>query len=178
LLFFGEVDVSYLIAIFWGLGAILLLLGSAIYRLGLISLDMFSYPMGWLHWLALFVSLVFMGFSEGYRGFQKGFSPRVASRIYYLAQNPTPLRLLLAPAFCLGLFDVERKRQMITLTLMVAIVLVVQVVHLMPQPWRGIIDAGVVLGLGWGVITLLIFTVSAFVSREFEHVPEMPDTVR
>ena len=33
-------------------------------------------------------------------------------------------------------------------------VIIVVVVHQFPQPWRGIVDAGVVVGLGWGVVCL------------------------
>ena len=31
----------------------------------------------------------------------------------------------------------------------------------LPQPWRGIVDAGVVVGLGLGIISILYFMISA-----------------
>lgn len=162
------------IAALWGLTGITLLLGSAIYRLGPAALDLMAQPLTVVHWVALLFSLVFMGFAEGYRGFQQAFSPRVAARIRYLSQNVTPLRLALAPMFCMGYFDIKRRRQIVTICLTLGIVVLVQVVHLLEQPWRGIVDAGVVLGLVWGLTSLLLFTAKAFFTQGFDHSPEMP----
>lgn len=39
------------------------------------------------------------------------------------------------------------------------------IAHFLNQPWRGILDIGVVVGLLWGVIALLVFTVRAFAGR-------------
>lgn len=162
------------LAAIWGFSGIVLLFGSAIYRLGQISWQMFSQPLSVYHWAALTFSLVFMGFSEGYRGFQCGFSPRVAARIHYLSRHVTPLRLLLAPLFCMGFFHIRRKRQIITICLTLGIIGLVQLVHQLAQPWRGIVDAGVVLGLVWGIVSLGFFTLQAFFSTDFHHSPETP----
>ncbi len=162
------------LAALWGFTGILLIFGSAIYRLSQISWQMFSQPLSGLHWVALAFSLVFMGFSEGYRGFQCGFSPRVAARIHYLSRHVTPLRLLLAPLFCMGFFHIQRKRQIVTICLTLGIIVLVQVVHQLAQPWRGIVDAGVVLGLCWGIVSLAVFTLQAFFGEGFRHSPETP----
>jgi hypothetical protein len=98
----------------------------------------------------------------------------VAARIHYLSQHVTPLRLLLAPLFCMGFFHVRRKRQIITICLTLGIIGLVQLVHLLAQPWRGIVDAGVVLGLVWGIVSLAVFTLQAFFSSDFRHSPETP----
>ena len=155
------------LAALWGLTGITLLLGSAIYRLGQVALDLPGQTLEPLHWGALIFSILFMGFAEGYRGFQKAFSPRVAARIYYLSQHVTPVRLVLAPAFCMGFFHIRRRRQIITICLTLGIIALVQIVHMLEQPWRGIVDAGVVVGLIWGLVSLLIFTARAFFSRSF-----------
>ena len=162
------------LAAIWGFSGILLLFGSAIYRLGLISLQMFSQSLSGYHWVALVCSLGFMGFAEGYRGFQCGFSPRVAARIHYLSRHVTPVRLLLAPLFCMGFFHVRRRRQIVTICLTLGIVVLVQLVHQLAQPWRGIVDAGVVLGLCWGMVSLILFTLKAFFGNGFRHSPETP----
>lgn len=162
------------IAALWGLVGICLLLGGAIYRLGGIALQTLDLSLSWYHWLALAFSIVFMGFAEGYRGFQKAFSPRVAARIHYLSRNVTPVRLLLAPAFCMGYFHIQRRRQIVTICLTLGIIALVQLVHMLAQPWRGIVDAGVVVGLAWGLVSLLIFTLQAFFSSGFKHSPETP----
>ena len=162
------------IAALWGLLGISLLLGSAIYRLGLMAFELIGQSLSVVQWLALLACLGFMGFAEGYRGFQKAFSPRVAARIRYLADNPTPLRLALAPLFCMGFFHIQRRRQIVTICLTLGIIVLVQLVGMLVQPWRGIVDAGVVLGLAWGLISLWCFTVQAFVSKGFDHSPELP----
>jgi hypothetical protein len=151
-----------------------LLLGSAIYRLSTIGWQTFDYSLEWYHWLALVVSIVFMGFSEGYRGFQQGWSPRVAARILYLSQNVSPLRLLLAPLFCMGFFSIVRKRMIVTYSLTLGIIVMVLLVHQLAQPWRGIVDLGVVTGLLWGLTSTVLFTLRAFFGKNFEHSPEVP----
>ncbi len=162
------------VAAAWGMLGICLILGSAIYRLTLVGLEAFSFPLTWYHWLIAVIWIAFMAFSEGYRGFQKGFSPRVAARIAWLQRNPTPLRLVLAPLFCMGYFHIERKRQIITFVLTAMIIGLVQIVHLIEQPWRGIIDLGVVIGLAWGLLSLFVFTVQAFTDENYSHSPQVP----
>ena len=162
------------IAVLWGITGIGLLIGSAIYRLSLIGLETFDYSLDWYHWLALAFSIAFMGFAEGYRGFQQAWSPRVAARLLFLSQNVSPIRLLLAPLFCMGFFDIVRKRMIVTYCLTSGIILMVLLVHQLDQPWRGIVDFGVVTGLIWGMVSLAIFTIQAFFTQRFEHSPEMP----
>ncbi len=162
------------IAALWGMTGICLILGSAIYRLSAIAWQTFDHPLDWYHWLALAFSLVFMGVAEGYRGFQQAWSPRVAARVHYLAGNATPLRTLLAPLFCMGFFDIQRKRKIVTYCLTLGIIALVLLVHQLEQPWRGIVDAGVVFGLSWGLVSWLLFTLQAFTCDGFDHSPEMP----
>ncbi|MEH6627435.1 MAG: hypothetical protein V7739_13395 [Motiliproteus sp.] len=164
------------VAAAWGTLGICLILGSAVYRLSVVGFTAFSYPLELHHWLIGGVWLIFMAFSEGYRGFQQGFSPRVAARIAYLYQHPTIIRLILAPLFCMGYFHIERKRQIITVVITLLIISIVQIVHQFSQPWRGIIDIGVVVGLAWGLISLLIFTVQAFTDESYAHSPQVPAT--
>lgn len=162
------------IAALWGLTGISLLLGSAIYRLGEMALELTGQSLTLVQWLALIACLLFMGFAEGYRGFQQAFSPRVAARIRYLSDNVTPLRFVLAPLFCMGFFHIQRRRQIVTVCLTLGIIVLVQLVGMLVQPWRGIVDAGVVLGLAWGLVSLWVFTAQAFFSRGFNHSPELP----
>ncbi|MBA4501645.1 hypothetical protein [Marinobacterium marinum] len=158
----------------WGFIGICLLFSSAIYRLSGVALEMPLDTFGWHHWLALCVCLVFMGFAEGYRGFQQNFSPRVAARIRYLRHNVTPLRALLAPVFCMGFFHAEKRRRIVTYCLTGGIVGLILLVRLLEQPWRGIVDAGVVLGLSWGLVSLALFTWQAFTRADFAYSPETP----
>src|SRR5262245_65556454 len=49
--------------------------------------------------------VAFNTYAEGYRGFQRSFSPRVAARAVLLLREPTALRLWLAPLFLMALVD-------------------------------------------------------------------------
>ncbi len=159
----------------WGIGGIVLLLLAAIVRLTPIAFEALSNPMHWGHWLSLLLVVAFMAQAEGYRGFQKAFSPRAAARARFLQQNPQVLHVALAPFFCMGYFHATRKRQISSICLTCGIVLLILGVRLLPQPWRGIIDAGVVVGLAWGLVSLLIFAVKALGPGPFPYSPETPE---
>jgi hypothetical protein len=159
----------------WGLAGVSLLLGSAIYRLSLLAIEGFSYHFLWYHWMTLILVILFMAYSEGYRAFQRGFSPRVAARARYLRSHPHALHVLAAPLFCMAYFHAPRKRRVTSLSVTAGIVILVLLVRLLKQPWRGIIDLGVVVGLAWGLISLLVFSVLAFTSKVFPYSPEIPE---
>ena len=74
---------SVFLKVAWGLGGVLFLLGFAVYRLGLRALEAWGTrsDWNWSHWTLLIVFALFMAVAEGYRGFQKKFSPRTAARI-------------------------------------------------------------------------------------------------
>lgn len=159
----------------WGLLGVLLLLGSAVYRLAPLAVDALTQEFAWYHWGSLFSIVLFMAYAEGYIGFQQRFSPRVAARARYLRDHPRITLVILAPFFCMGYFHATRRRQMTSIILTLGIIVLVLLVRYLPQPWRGIIDAGVVVGLAWGMISLFIFSISAFRSERFPYSPEVPE---
>ena len=159
----------------WGLTGVLLILSSAVYRLTPLAIDAFSYAFTWYHWLTLFLILLFMTYAEGYRGFQKGFSPRVAARALYLKNHPRLLHSLLGPFFCMGFFHASRKRKITSFSVTSGIIVLIILVRFLRQPWRGIIDAGVVVGLAWGLVSLIIFSLQAFSVKEFPYSPDVPE---
>lgn len=159
----------------WGLIGVFLLIGGAVIRLGPLAIDAFSYNWSWYHWAFLLLFCFFMLYAEGYRGFQKGFSPRVVARALYLRSHPNLVRVLFAPLFCMAFFHAIRRRQIISICLTSGIIVLVLLVRLLPQPWRGIIDTGVVLGLCWGLASLAFFCFQAFLTGRFEHSPEVPE---
>jgi hypothetical protein len=73
------------------------------------------------------------------------------TRAIYLGQNPRPLWVILALPFCMSLFHSTRRQMTVSWVFVVAIVLLIWWVRSLPQPWRGIVDGGVVLGLMWGL---------------------------
>lgn len=131
---------------------------------------------GPVEWISLVISLLFMGYAEGYKGFQLKFSPRVGARALYLKNHPTPVRIVFAPLFCMGFFHATKVRKMIAYAVTTMVILLIVIVRQLPQPWRGIIDAGVLFGLGWGLFSVWIYCFKAFFGRGTYAVsPETPD---
>ncbi len=159
----------------WGLAGVLLLLGSAIYRLTPLAMDALSYNFLWYHWLALIVVVFFMAYVEGYRAFQQAFSPRVAARARYLRDHPSVAHALLAPLFCMAYFHAQRRRQITSISVTLGIIVLVILVRLLSQPWRGIIDGGVVVGLAWGLVSLVVFAYQALTAETFPYSPEVSE---
>lgn len=159
----------------WGILGVSLLLAGAIYRLTPIAADAAAHPLDWYHWVTAVAFLAFMLYAEGYRGFQTAFSPMVAARARYLRANPQPMHVVLAPLFCMGYFHATTRRRIKSTSVTGVIVIFVIVVQGLDQPWRGIVDAGVVAGLCWGLTTLIVFSYLALNSREFAYSPEVPE---
>lgn len=171
----GRLMLQRIIAPVWGLAGVLWLLGFAIYRLTPVAVDAIKGGLTAFQWVVLVVWALFMAVAEGYRGFQKKFSPRTAARVRYLRDHPNWLRTLLAPAFCMGYFHSNKKTKIVSICLTVGIFLLVMLVRLIKDDtWRGIIDFGVVLGLTWGVVSLLMYVFLALTKKEFAHSPETP----
>jgi len=143
----------------WGIGGVILLLSFAIYRLAPLALELENSPMSAFHWFALCFSVMYMAYAEGYRGFHRAFAPRVVVRARYLAANPRPLHVLLAPLFCMGYIYATRKRQILSFSLTAMIICFVLIARSLPQPWRGIVDAGVVVGLCLGIASIAYFLI-------------------
>ena len=163
------------VGVIWGLGGLIALLTYAVVRLSRFMWEIFSLDLSWYQWMLLGVNVVFMAYSEGYRGFQCAFSPRAAARARHLLHHPDRRRVLLAPLFCMGFFAARRRRLITTYTLTVAIVCLIIIIHYwVEQPWRGIIDAGVVVGLSWGILSLLVASWQAFTDSDYSISPELP----
>lgn len=167
-----------LIGLVWGLGGVLLLLGQAIARLAPLAVEGLSTPLAGWQWGITFVWVVGMAWSEGYKGFQRAFSPRVVGRAFHLARNPRPLHVLLAPLYCMGLVHATRRRAIASWILLATMATLVVLVRQLPQPWRGIVDAGVVVGLVWGVVAIGGFFVRALRGRPPAVPLELPGEVR
>jgi len=160
----------------WGFGGAFALIGFAVWRLTPLAVEALDYQLTIIQWAALISNVLFMAYSEGYKGFQLAFSPRVAARSLYLSRNPTAIRLLFAPLFVLGYFDATKRRMIVSYLLTIMIIVLIILVHQLQQPWRGIVDAGVVVGLGWGLASMLYYIVHAFSTENFSYSPEVPAT--
>jgi hypothetical protein len=92
---------------------------------------------------------------EGYRGFQKRFVPQAIARAWSIAPD-SMAETLLAPVKVLGLWRTERKVMQRAWLLVLGITALVLIVRHLAQPWRGVVDAGVVAGLLWGTVALWV----------------------
>lgn len=138
----------------------ILLLSFAIYRLAPMALELREISLTTAQLAALLFSVVYMAYAEGYKGFHLGFAPRVVARAHYLHQNPRPSHIVLAPLFCMGYIHATRKRQLLSIGLTLMVICFVIVARMLPQPWRGIVDAGVVVGLTIGIGSIAYFMVA------------------
>jgi len=164
---------------FWAVIGLSLLLGFAAFRLGKKAMEAWGMNADWeiWHWFVLGGWLVFMGYSEGYKGFQKAFSPRAAARTRVVRDRPTWLRVLFAPLFIMCFFDATKKRLIIAYVLTAMIIGFILLFRLIGQPLKGILDAGVVFGLSWGLVSYFYFLVPALTKAAFGVDPEVAQTV-
>jgi hypothetical protein len=143
------------VGVIWGIGGLAWTLAHAIFKLlPLAVAPLLEQSMAPHLALAYVGCVVLMAYTEGYRGFQRSFSPAVAQRAGMILQSPTFLRVLFAPAFCMGLWGVGRRKVVASWLLLAMIVGFIHVVRYLPPIWRGAIDAGVVVGLSWGPFTI------------------------
>lgn len=161
------------IAVTWGVSGFVLLMGFALWRLTPLALESFAYEWRWYHVAVFVLNLVFMAWTEGYRGFQQAFSPRLAARCHYLLSRASWPQALLAPLVVMNFTHATRRRMIIAWTLTIGIVAVVLIYRQLPQPWRGILDAGVVLGLAWGLVATLSHVLRALRNGPMAD-PEFP----
>ena len=160
----------------WGVGGVLALFARALVRLT---------PMAWqpiaegslsAMQVGLYAAwIVFNAYGEGYRAFQKSFSPRVVARAYHLASQPRPFQAVFAPAYCLSLFHANRRGLVTAWVMLFVIIGLVALLRITPQPWRGIIDGGVVVALAWGALVIVVFSVRALVSGPPPAKMNLPD---
>lgn len=163
-------------ATWWGVLGFLAILAQAIVRLFPLAMEPISQGIlsPW-QWGLLIVSIVFNGYFEGYRGFHQQAAPRVVARGLALTDSRSRLHHLLAPFFCMSLFHATRKRLIVSWCLYVGIVLLIVIVRMLPQPWRGIVDAGVVVGLTMGAFSVLWFLVRAAQGHHPGVAAELPE---
>jgi hypothetical protein len=141
----------------WGVLGVLLLLGQAVWRLGARAVEALHCDLSALQIVVCVAWIVFSLYGEGYRAFQKRFSPRVVARSLAVARSNNLLHTLLAPAFCMSLFHATRRRMAVAWLTVLMVICLVLIVSRLSQPWRGIIDAGVVVALLWGALAIVVF---------------------
>lgn len=148
-------NVWRVIALVWGAGGFFLLLCFTIYRLSPFVCESVLVPWHWWHHIVWWTNIGAMAWFEGYRGFQCAFSPRFGARASVLWRSSTPLQAALAPLILMGFLQAPRRRVLTAVFIAVGVTMIVFVYKLLPQPWRGILDAGVIVGLAWGLVATI-----------------------
>jgi hypothetical protein len=75
----------------------------------------------------------------------------------------------------MGLFGATRRRLIVSWCLYAGLVVVIVSVRQVPQPWRGVIDAGVVAGLALGVLAVLYYVALALRGEPMPVPTDVPD---
>ena len=166
-------EVAGVMAAVWGAAGLMALLGFAVARLTAVVLDGLDADWQWMHVATAAANAVFMAWSEGYRGFQLRLSPRGAARVKWLLENPSALRIALAPLFVLSYFGAPRRRIVATYALTLGIVVAIVLLHALPQPWRAALDIGVVIGLAWGMASFAWSLLAVLGPRQAPVSPEI-----
>lgn len=161
----------------WGAIGFSWMLIDAIVRLAALAATALAGGISALQWLVLVLIVGFMGYVEGYRGFQRSFSPRTAARVYYLLKHPGVLRTVLAPLFCMGFFEANRRPLLVAWVGTAMIIGLVVGLRFVPQPWRAMIDVGVVVGLSWGLLSFWASLWKCFAAAGRGFAPEVPGTL-
>jgi len=130
------------------------------------------------------ITCLFFAYAEGYRGFQKKFAPLVVKRSFTLVPSAAAItttstaangssrsrssprwHLVLAPLYSMGLFHATAKRAMVSRCVTLGVAALVFMVKGLPYPYRNIVDAGVVVGLTWGSLSLVALYVKAWIQK-------------
>lgn len=159
----------------WGLVGVLVLLLDAVYRLGRVAYAGLRGPLGTTHVIALAASLVVLGYVEGVRAFHRSFSPRVALRVYALAQGAPRRYRFVAPLFCMALVGASRRRLVANWLVVLMVIALVLSLRLLPLPLRAVVDAGVAFALSIGTASVLYFTARTFAGAPPKVAIDLPD---
>jgi len=145
----------------WGSMGVVYILAKAIKRVLPIALEPFGkgegvVPLTQIQLAAYILTCIWFAYVEGYKGFQLKFSPLVVSRSFTITPSSSPLHhILLAPLYSMGLFHATKKRMIVSWSVSIGVAVIVAAVKRLSYPWRNIVDAGVVVGLSWGTISIL-----------------------
>mmetsp|Transcript_2852 Transcript_2852/g.4036 ORF Transcript_2852/g.4036 Transcript_2852/m.4036 type:complete len:325 (-) Transcript_2852:79-1053(-) len=172
----------------WGAGGVIMILAKSIKRILPIALEPFSssssVPLSPFQFVSYIGMCIWFAYVEGYKGFQCKFSPLVVSRSLTLQPKKTmgddddnhpneaaaattkttttPIHhVILAPFYSMGLFHATKKRKIVSWSVSLGVALIVAGVKRLPYPWRNIVDAGVIVGLSWGSLSIGIGWVKA-----------------
>lgn len=164
----------------WGTGGFCYILLRSIRKIFPIAADPFaaaSTPLSNFHLAAYIFTCLWFAYVEGYKGFHLKFSPLVVSRSLTLQPGKSSfLHILFAPLYSMGLFHAKKKRVIVSWSVTFGVAAIVAAVKRLPYPWRNIVDAGVVVGLTYGMLSILIGYVVALNTGKRPADPALPSS--
>lgn len=160
-------SLSVFLSSMWGSGGVIYILAKAIMRVVPIAMEPFAEgaaPLSPVQFGIYVVTCLCFAYVEGYKGFQTKFSPLVVKRSLTLQPGKSGIHhLFLAPFYSMGLFHASKKRKIVSWSVTIGVAAVVAAVKRLPYPWRNIVDAGVVAGLTWGSLSILVIYMKAWI---------------
>jgi len=136
----------------WGALGLAAILFEAAARLGAHAMRAIGAGLTIAQWSVLAGGAVVMTYIEGYRVFHRREARGVVVRARWSARRLRGARAWAAPLYALGLMGRHRARAR---RVAAAIVAAIVVVRALPDPWRGIVDAGIVPALAWGGLAIV-----------------------
>lgn len=150
----------------WGVAQVVSVLANAIKRLLPIALQPLQQnDLSAPQWALYVAWCAYMVYAEGYRAFQQKFSPMVVDRAYGIVDRANVFNTLLAGPYAMGLFGAEKKRMIVSWAITAGVFSLVKVVKYLPYPYRSIVDGGVVCGLSYGAVSIVVLTVKKLLLR-------------
>lgn len=160
----------------WSVLQVVSILANAIKRLLPVAMEpLIQNDLQPFQW-AMFVGWsIYMAYVEGYQAFQLKFSPLVVKRAFGLSSHLNPLNCILAGPYAMGLFGATKKRMIVSWSITAGVFALVKIVKRLPYPYRAIVDAGVVVGLSYGTLSILWQSARAFLGYEPDVDPQYPE---
>ncbi|KAI2507695.1 hypothetical protein MHU86_6694 [Fragilaria crotonensis] len=162
----------------YGTGGVLYILSKAIRRVAPVAMEPFAkgaIPLTQLQLGSYVVTCLWFAYVEGYKGFQTKFAPLVVSRSFTMDYGSSKIHhFLLAPFYSMGLFHATKKRMIVSWSVSLGVAGIVYAVKKLPYPWRNIVDAGVVVGLTWGSVSIVLHYIKALVTGAAPADPALP----
>merc|ERR1740117_171544 len=164
----------------WGCFGVIYILTKAIMRVAPIAYEPFmgtNSPLpgfSTIQWSLYTLSCLFFAYAEGYKGFHLKFAPLVVKRSFTLVvgttQGNNPINYLLAPFFSMGLFYATKRRLITSWCVSIGVAIIVALVkQLAPVP-RCILDAGVVVGLSIGSVSILYHYLKSMITGKLPDI--------
>lgn len=155
-------DARAMLVAAWALIGLSFVFLNAIVRLGARALDTLAGGLTPGQWAVLVLLTLMFVYTEGIRGIQARFAPRVAVRLHELLRRRRLLWDVLAPLYLLSLVGAPPRTLLRAWAGVTAIIVAVMIVRTFAEPWRGITDFAVVTALGWGLVAIIVRAIRSF----------------